>query len=635
MSIERQNLGKDSKGRVSSVNGSIGGAAESFEQEEYAVFWDIENCPVPKAVSAYQAAQSVRRMLNESGCRKELSFRCYANISSVPVPVQEGLSLANVEIVHVVDKKPGAADRAIFLALDRFERSSRDGQAPAKIVLITGDVDFIGKVHDLVHQAGHHVTVVVNKVAKHELRNAASRCVTWSDVLSAASSSSVTATATATSTASKRNGVQVPEHPSRAAIASSSAANTVKSSKPQHAPQSTTHLVLKGGPSVAPVVVVGCSDCGRTFNSDVARRQHLSATNHKCSCPSCPKTFANVHSLETHQESTGHTFEAYSRAAVSHSSTRKHRKAKGGEFACMECDRVFASPQALNQHQTATGHCNGDDDEVDGAHEPLIPCPQCNRAFHSVNAVHQHQDDANHLFECEVCSSHFFTSNDLHRHQATFDHLQTCPGCSKAFETIAKLEDHIARVGHFYKCTRCQAPYASKRAFEAHTRTCSHVDQSLQPVRCGECRSVFPSMESFVRHKRLSMCKPAVSEPSSQQSTQGTQGTPQMGAPEFSRMQSLSTNARVSSSSSSSPSAGDARASVDRAPSSGSSSGSTQMRFLQGILGGMLSPLVSLVQSQASPTRPKACSECGASFYLDSELQDHLLAHRVQNGYDS
>ncbi|CAF5129818.1 unnamed protein product, partial [Rotaria sp. Silwood1] len=84
----------------------------------------------------------------------------------------------NVRIIHVPDRKPGAVDRQIMLELDRFERVHRPS---ATVVLISGDIDFVGKLNDLRHQAGFQVIVIHNKLAKDELKETANVSYSWNE----------------------------------------------------------------------------------------------------------------------------------------------------------------------------------------------------------------------------------------------------------------------------------------------------------------------------------------------------------------------------------------------------------------------------------------------------------------------
>ncbi|CAF1074530.1 unnamed protein product [Didymodactylos carnosus] len=90
----------------------------------------------------------------------------------------DNLSLVcRVRIVRVPHRKLDAVDRYILLDLDRFERVYKPS---ATFVLISGNIDFVGKLSDLRHQAGYNVIVVHNLPAKAELKTTVNLHYGWS-----------------------------------------------------------------------------------------------------------------------------------------------------------------------------------------------------------------------------------------------------------------------------------------------------------------------------------------------------------------------------------------------------------------------------------------------------------------------
>ncbi|CAF4310442.1 unnamed protein product, partial [Rotaria sordida] len=49
----------------------------------------------------------------------------------------------------------------------------------ATVVLISGDIDFVGKLNDLRHQAEFQVIVIHNKLAKDELKATVNAYFSW------------------------------------------------------------------------------------------------------------------------------------------------------------------------------------------------------------------------------------------------------------------------------------------------------------------------------------------------------------------------------------------------------------------------------------------------------------------------
>lgn len=141
--------------------------------------------------------QLASKMLHSRGLSSttpvEGGFSCYCNIPNYPKALLESLAHANVKTIHVADRKVGAADRSLWRDLDQIERiyGSHSHTTLVIIVLITGDIDFIGKINDLRHQAGFQVILIHNDLAKRELRESASVSVPWKQYFNSSSPSSI------------------------------------------------------------------------------------------------------------------------------------------------------------------------------------------------------------------------------------------------------------------------------------------------------------------------------------------------------------------------------------------------------------------------------------------------------------
>ncbi|CAF1652962.1 unnamed protein product [Adineta ricciae] len=140
------------------------------------IFWDLENVQIPRTQKPFDIVQRIREMLVIKANLQEIGFTCYCDVSTISQINQISLIHANVRIAHVPNGKPGSVDRQILLDLDRFERAH---DPPATIILITGDIDFVGKLSDLRHQAHFHVIVVHNKSAKEELKAIVNAYYSW------------------------------------------------------------------------------------------------------------------------------------------------------------------------------------------------------------------------------------------------------------------------------------------------------------------------------------------------------------------------------------------------------------------------------------------------------------------------
>ncbi|VVB17583.1 unnamed protein product [Arabis nemorensis] len=76
------------------------------EEAEYAmartsVWWDIENCPVPKGWDAHGIAQNISSALMKMNYSGPLSISSYGNTNLIPNFVQQALSSTGIALNHV------------------------------------------------------------------------------------------------------------------------------------------------------------------------------------------------------------------------------------------------------------------------------------------------------------------------------------------------------------------------------------------------------------------------------------------------------------------------------------------------------------------------------------------------------
>ena len=300
-------------------------AAAARQEILISFFWDIENVPIPKGQRPFDIVQRIREKLLVNPALRENSFSCYCDSTSIPQENQMSLSHANVRIAHVPGRKPGAVDREIMLDLDRFERAHRP---PATIVLISGDIDFVGKLSDLRHQAGFTVIVIHNKPAKQELKATVNAHYPWE------------AFTQATAQPPSTNGITGLMH--------GLAFQASSTSKQSHHPGSV-HRVDRSPHRASPTrdhrpprsagetkkQSHACAQCTSEFDSSAALRQHQEAKDHVFDCPMCDERFFTLDGQTQHQKVKNH-----------------HRD----DFLCEQCNRRFDKFERLTQHRQSTGH---------------------------------------------------------------------------------------------------------------------------------------------------------------------------------------------------------------------------------------------------------------------------------------
>ncbi|XP_066927904.1 meiosis regulator and mRNA stability factor 1-like [Clytia hemisphaerica] len=139
--------------------------------EPIGVFWDIENCQVPKGKSALAIVQKIRKTFYP-GCR-EVEFMCVCDTTKEKKEVLEELNRSQINIIHINATSKNAADDKVKQALRRFGQTHTP---PATIVLISGDINFISELSDLRHRNNIKVILLHNQQASTVLKQTAHEC---------------------------------------------------------------------------------------------------------------------------------------------------------------------------------------------------------------------------------------------------------------------------------------------------------------------------------------------------------------------------------------------------------------------------------------------------------------------------
>ncbi|KAJ0248775.1 hypothetical protein HA466_0158280 [Hirschfeldia incana] len=114
-------------------------AEAKYSTAKTSVWWDIENCPVPKGWDAHTIAQKLISALLNLNYRGPLSISAYGNTDLIPKPVQQALSATGISLNHVPSGKKDASDKKILVDMFLWVL---ENPAPANLMLISGDGDF-------------------------------------------------------------------------------------------------------------------------------------------------------------------------------------------------------------------------------------------------------------------------------------------------------------------------------------------------------------------------------------------------------------------------------------------------------------------------------------------------------------
>lgn len=120
------------------------------------IFWDIENCQIPRGCSAIDVVAAIRSKFVRDG-RREADFVVVCDVRKESTQRLLELNDAQVSLIHVCRTQKNAADDKLRQCMRRFG----DLHAiPAAILLISGDIDFAADLSDFRYRKNMEVILV-------------------------------------------------------------------------------------------------------------------------------------------------------------------------------------------------------------------------------------------------------------------------------------------------------------------------------------------------------------------------------------------------------------------------------------------------------------------------------------------
>ncbi|KAI0831045.1 NYN domain-containing protein [Trametes gibbosa] len=153
------------------------GMKDGFD-EHVAIFWDYENCTPPCNVPGYDVVNNIRRVAHEYGSVK--LFKAYLELSeqasSKSIGLRSELQSCGVSLTDCPHNgRKDVADKMMIVDMLTY---AIDNPAPATIVLISGDRDFVYAVSVLCLRR-YRVVVVAPYTAHNSLKSQASVVLDW------------------------------------------------------------------------------------------------------------------------------------------------------------------------------------------------------------------------------------------------------------------------------------------------------------------------------------------------------------------------------------------------------------------------------------------------------------------------
>ncbi|KAJ6434638.1 hypothetical protein OIU84_018199 [Salix udensis] len=161
------------------AGGGGGGADAQYVNVKTSVWWDIENCAVPKGCDPHAIAQNISSALARMDYCGPVSISAYGDTQGINSAAQQALSSTGVSLNHVPAGVKDASDKKILVDMLFW---AVDNPAPANFLLISGDRDFSNALHQL-RMRRYNILLAQPKTASAPLVAAAKSVWLWTSLL--------------------------------------------------------------------------------------------------------------------------------------------------------------------------------------------------------------------------------------------------------------------------------------------------------------------------------------------------------------------------------------------------------------------------------------------------------------------
>ncbi|KAL7150983.1 hypothetical protein ABFS83_04G001800 [Erythranthe nasuta] len=165
---------------TAAVGGAVAGTAEpQYSTAKISVWWDIENCQVPRGCDPHSIAQNISSALYKMNYYGPATISAYGDTTGIPNSVQHALSSTGIALNHVPAGAKDASDKKILVDMLFW---AVDNPAPANYLLISGDRDFSNALHQL-RMRRYNILLAQPKQASPALVAAAKCAWHWSGLV--------------------------------------------------------------------------------------------------------------------------------------------------------------------------------------------------------------------------------------------------------------------------------------------------------------------------------------------------------------------------------------------------------------------------------------------------------------------
>ncbi|KAG4913841.1 hypothetical protein JHK82_054428 [Glycine max] len=160
-------------------DGATANAEAQYATAKISVWWDIENCHVPKGSDPHAIAQNISSALVRMNYCGPVSISAYGDTTRIPASVQHALSSTGISLNHVPAGVKDASDKKILVDMLFW---AVDNPAPANYLLISGDRDFSNALHQL-RMRRYNILLAQPQKASAPLVAAAKSVWLWTSLL--------------------------------------------------------------------------------------------------------------------------------------------------------------------------------------------------------------------------------------------------------------------------------------------------------------------------------------------------------------------------------------------------------------------------------------------------------------------
>ncbi|KAI8025253.1 Meiosis regulator and mRNA stability factor 1 [Camellia lanceoleosa] len=154
-------------------------AEAQYEKAKISVWWDIENCQVPKGCDPHAIAQNISSALAKMNYCGSVSISAYGDTTGIRSTVQQALNSTGISLNHVPAGVKDASDKKILVDMLFW---AVDNSAPANYLLISGDRDFSNALHQL-RMRKYNILLAQPQKASAPLVAAAKSVWLWTSLL--------------------------------------------------------------------------------------------------------------------------------------------------------------------------------------------------------------------------------------------------------------------------------------------------------------------------------------------------------------------------------------------------------------------------------------------------------------------